>query len=202
MIEEKGNKGQRRAKLEYLEEYLAYYLCHADVLVFWMDWDKVGENIWVQVTEFIKNCIKGFPLENIFRAEFFSLRHHQIQESFRSLKMKIDESKSLGVYARMQIDLRLGLSYSTLNSNRLARFFPEDNKIKAKSPVSYGPCQFPTFWFWYERMRKIRDFKPREYWSPVIQIVVAEQNVQLTYENNEMSSEIEAKKILTAIKDK
>ena len=37
MEEEKENKVGRRVELEYLEEYLAYYLCHADVLVFWMD---------------------------------------------------------------------------------------------------------------------------------------------------------------------
>ena len=74
----KGNKPRQRANLKLLEEYLAYYLGNADVWIFWMDWDKVGENIWIQVTEFIKNCISGFPLENIFRAEFFSLKHQQI----------------------------------------------------------------------------------------------------------------------------
>ena len=164
-----------------------------------MDWDKVGENIWIQVTELIKNNIERFPLENIFRAEFFSLNHQQILKSYENLRMKVDESKSLGVYARMIIDLRLGLSYSTLNTNRLAEFFPNENK--AKSPVSYGPCQFPTFWFWYERMCEIRDFKPRKYWSPVIQIVVNKQEIELTYEDNEMESKDEAIEILTAIKN-
>ena len=59
--------------------------------------------------------------------------------------MKVDESKSLGVYARMLIDLKLGVSYSALNTSQFARFFPKDSR--AKTPVSYGPCQFPTFWF-------------------------------------------------------
>ena len=50
-------------------------------------------------------------------------------------------------------------------------------------------------------MRKIRDFESKYYWSPVIYIVLAEQEIQLTYEDNEMSSLDEAKEILTEIKD-
>ena len=85
------------AKLQHLEEYLRYYLNGADVLVFWMDWDKVGENIWFQIKELLKNELPRFPLENIFRAEFFSLRHKEIWKSYKNLKMKIDESTVFNV---------------------------------------------------------------------------------------------------------
>ena len=51
-------------------------------------------------------------------------------------------------------------------------------------------------------MCEIRDFKPRKYWSPVIQIVVNKQKIELTYEVNEMESKDEAIEILTAIKDR
>ena len=50
-------------------------------------------------------------------------------------------------------------------------------------------------------MCEIRDFNSRMYWSPVIQIVVAQQAIQLTYEDNEVSSIDEATEILTEIKN-
>ena len=50
-------------------------------------------------------------------------------------------------------------------------------------------------------MCEIRNFKPRKYWSPVIQIIVAQQKIHLTYEDNNVNSELEAKKILISIKD-
>ena len=182
---------EHSANLQHLEEYLNYYLNEADVLIFWMDWDKVGENIWLQVTEYIKNCISGFPLENIFRAEFFSLSHKDIWKSYMNLKMKIDESKSSGVYARMEIDLRVGVSYSELIRSRLSRLF---NKYNEKGDwVSYGPWQFPTLWFCYERMKEIEQFESEDYWTPVVEILFAEQKIHLNYKDWKMESEVEAK---------
>ena len=75
--------------------------------------------------------------------------------------MKPDKQRSLGVYARMAIDLRVGISYSVLNNSKLSKYVTKDKN--SKDLITYGPWHFPTFWFWYERMKEIRNFKPKEY---------------------------------------
>ena len=51
--------------------------------------------------------------------------------------MKLDEKRSLGVYARMTIDLRVGISYSVLNNSKLSKYVTKDKN--SKDLITYGP---------------------------------------------------------------
>ena len=50
-------------------------------------------------------------------------------------------------------------------------------------------------------MKEIMNFKPKEYWVSILEVLVEEKSIELMYENEEFSSKSEAKEILIAIKD-
>ena len=99
----------------------------------------------------------------------------------------------------MEIDLRVGISFSELISSKLSELF--NPYYEKGDTVSYGPWQFPTFWFCYERMQEIKDFESEVYWIPTVEILYDEQIIQLKYTNSKIESEVEAKQKLLAIKN-
>ena len=148
----------------------------------------------------MKDSFPKFNLENIFRAKFHSLKHQEIVESFENLNMKPDERKSLGVDARLAIDLRVGISFSVQNTSKLARYISKNKN--SVDLITYGPCQFPTFWFWYERLQEIKNFKLENFWTPVLYIEVDNQRVELNYKEEKLTSLSEAKEVIKEIINK
>ena len=116
--EEKIQRSGRRVKLRYLEKHLKYILAKADVVVFWMDYDKAGENIWFQIIELIQENFKDFDLNNLFRVEFSSLNSHDIKEAFKNVMKKPDRLLAENLYAKQEIDLRVGYAFSLLNNTK------------------------------------------------------------------------------------
>jgi DNA topoisomerase III len=72
------------------------------------------------------------------------------------------------------------------------------NEMKRKDTViSYGPCQFPAFWFCHQRALKIDQFKPENYWKAVVSVISdTNDKVDLNYENIKLGSLEEAEQIL------
>lgn len=95
----------------------------------------------------------------IKRAHFSAVTHGDIMKAIKSLTPP-NPNLADAVFARQEIDLRIGASFTRFQSI----YFKDLLGIDSSTPVSYGPCQFPTLGFIVERYQKIRDFKSQKFW--------------------------------------
>lgn len=69
------------------------------------------------------------------------------------------------VDARMELDLRIGASFTRFQTLRLQRVFPQS---LAENLVSYGSCQFPTLGFVVERFKERMNFQSEPFWRIIV----------------------------------
>lgn len=65
----------------------------------------------------------------------------------------------------MELDLRIGASFTRFQTLRLQRAFP--NQL-AESLISYGSCQFPTLGFVVERFKERENFQSEPFWRIIV----------------------------------
>eukprot|EP00347_Sterkiella_histriomuscorum_P011161 403373519 len=138
------------------------YAKNADMLILWLDCDREGEAIAFEVIEIVRE-IK--PDIEIKRAHFSALTK---QDIFRAITTRLTEpnkNQADAVFARQEIDLRIGASFTRLQSMK----FKDVIGANQKQVLSYGPCQFPTLGFVVERFTKVSKFEPEKYWTITIQ---------------------------------
>jgi len=160
----------------------------ADFLCLWLDCDREGENICFEVISVLE---KFFPdRSRIFRAKFSALTEVAIQNAWDTMwreKTRPNAAISQSVDARQELDLRIGVSFTRLITEKCKR------SAKASFPtlasrmeaLSYGPCQSPTLKFVVDRHNSIKNFKSSKFWRPKIKLNVgprAFSSVQLTHE--------------------
>jgi DNA topoisomerase III len=127
-----------------------------DWLILWLDWDREGEGIAYEVISIVKERAKKIEIK---RAHFSAVTQGDIMKAINSLTPP-NPNLADAVFARQEIDLRIGASFTRFQSI----YFKELLGIDSKTPVSYGPCQFPTLGFIVERYQRIRDFKTQKFW--------------------------------------
>ncbi|KAH3902073.1 related to DNA topoisomerase 3 [Saccharomycodes ludwigii] len=152
----------------------------ADYLMIWTDCDREGEyigweiymaanygtNNWnIRMNTTTTAGQPKFNESNTFRAIFSHLERSHIINATRNPK-KLDQKSIDAVSARMEIDLRAGLSFTRFLTN----FFQNNKLVDAKVVVSYGPCQFPTLGFVVDRDDRIEKFVPENFWYLEISI--------------------------------
>lgn len=148
----------------------------------------------------LRKISNKFDLNNLFRAEFSSLSSDDIKEAFVRIKKRPNERIAEGVYVHEEIDLRVGYAFSLLNNMKLRRIISYSADTEAL--INYGPCQFPTFWFCFERVIERRKLKPKQYWTLVIKIKHGSQILELKSESGKVKSKAKAKEIFESIKNK
>ena len=126
-------------------------------LVLWLDCDREGENIALEVVD----CCKVVsPRLQVHRARFSAVTPRDIDRAMRNLGPP-DSRLSWAVDARQEIDLRLGAVFTRFQTMFMRRHCPVvDQKV-----VSFGPCQFPTLGFVVERSWAVESFLPEEFWT-------------------------------------
>jgi len=173
-----------------------------DVLVLWLDCDREGENICFEVIgEAVPQMQprRQFPdaYEGcIFRAQFSSLAAVDLREAMRTLGVP-DICQAHSVDARQEIDLRLGVAFSRLQTLYFRKHF--GNQL-GKKMVTYGPCQFPTLWFCVKRHCEIEDFVPVPFWNLQLTISVDGQHFLCRRAAGEFWNEDEASQILASVR--
>ncbi|CAI2362410.1 unnamed protein product [Moneuplotes crassus] len=197
MKDMKGKK--KKADMKFLVRHLCYYIDGSDMIVLWFDNDTSGENICFQIRRMLQNYRfdKNDPYsktwyrrDNIMRAKFSSLSRKSIFDAFNNLKTHPDEKLALAHDLRSEIDLRLGISFSVLLSNELQSYL----RVVKDFTTSYGPCQFPTFWFVYQRQAKIDNALAQPYWLPVITIETQRGvELELEFKHRKFETKREAK---------
>eukprot|EP01060_Flectonema_neradi_P029887 TRINITY_DN4237_c0_g2_i1.p1 TRINITY_DN4237_c0_g2~~TRINITY_DN4237_c0_g2_i1.p1 ORF type:complete len:760 (+),score=136.87 TRINITY_DN4237_c0_g2_i1:79-2358(+) len=139
-----------------------------NVLCLWLDCDREGENICFEVMSQtlhkmdIKYELPGAYRQCVYRAQFSSLVATDIKQAMDSLSVP-NENLSNSVDARQELDLRIGIAFSRLQTQFFRKHF---GKQLGKPMVTYGPCQTPTLWFCVHRHNQIELFVPKPYWVP------------------------------------
>ena len=76
--------------------------------------------------------------------------------------VQLDQAQADAVEARTILDLRIGAAFTRMQTFALQRRF---EAIKEQgTPISYGPCQFPTLGFVVSRYEQVRTFEPETFW--------------------------------------
>ncbi|KAL5524020.1 hypothetical protein ACEPAG_8193 [Sanghuangporus baumii] len=141
-----------------IEENLKQEARRADELMIWTDCDREGENIG---SEIVKICRKVNRRIRVTRARFSAIIAQQIHRAAQN-PVELDQAQSDAVEARTILDLRLGAAFTRMQTLNLQRRF---NQIQdAGTPVSYGPCQFPTLGFVVSRYEQVQSFVPETFW--------------------------------------
>lgn len=83
---------------------------------------------------------------------------HVIQAAHSPLDM--DERLVNAVTARIELDLRIGASFTRLQTLQLQSL----SENLSQAVISYGSCQFPTLGFVVDRYNRVRNFKPETFW--------------------------------------
>ncbi|KAH3742919.1 DNA topoisomerase [Pelomyxa schiedti] len=128
-----------------------------DWLVLWLDCDREGENIAMEV---VQVCHEANRRIEVFRAHFSSLVGQEIRNACNKLTSP-DEKASAAVDARQEVDLRIGAAFTRFQTKRLQNSFAG----LPSSVISYGPCQFPTLGFVVDRYWQIQNFIEETFWS-------------------------------------
>lgn len=136
-----------------------------DILVLWLDCDREGENIAMEVVE---ACRSVKPNMDARRARFSALTAQDLQHACNNL-VAPNVLDSLAVDARSEIDLRSGAAFTRLQTMRLQNKYQGIDGL-----ISYGPCQFPTLGFIVDRYLEVEAFVPEPFWS--LKCEVANEN--------------------------
>ncbi|KIW82651.1 hypothetical protein Z517_05678 [Fonsecaea pedrosoi CBS 271.37] len=143
----------------------------ARILFIWTDCDREGEHIGGEVRDQAK---KGNPTIVVKRAKFSNTeRAHVIHAAHSPIDM--DECQVSAVAARIELDLRIGASFTRLQSLELQRL--SDNL--RDQTISYGSCQFPTLGFVVDRYNRVRNFKPETFW--LIKLVHVRNRIKVNF---------------------
>lgn len=134
---------------------------NAQLLMIWTDFDREGEFIGYEI---YRAAVKGrihLGIQDVWRAQFSHLERQHILYAARNPK-RLDMNSVRAVECRMEIDLRVGASFTRF----LTELFRRSHVIQLEkgSLISYGTCQMPTLGFVVDRYHRVKSFVPEKYW--------------------------------------
>jgi DNA topoisomerase III len=185
-----------------MPEHIAAEAKGADVVVLWLDCDREGENICFEVIELAlphmkhRNSWPGAYEGCVYRAHFSSLSAVDLVQAMANLGQP-DINQSHSVDTRQEIDLRLGVAFSRLQTSYFRTHF--GNQL-GKKMVSYGPCQFPTLWFCVQRHCQIEAFVPVPFWHLSLTVTLEGQTLSCQHFGGEMWDGTEARMKMEALR--
>jgi len=153
---------------------------NAKALFVWTDCDREGEFIGTEVRQIAADANpRLLQPGNTVRARFSNIERDHIVHAARN-PVTIDEYQSQAVQARIELDFRIGASFTRLQTLRLkswiaARGIDEEN-LKV---LSYGTCQFPTLGFVVDRYFTVKNFKPEPFWS--IKVMHVKDDIEVKF---------------------
>jgi DNA topoisomerase-3 len=137
----------------------------ADVLYIWTDCDREGERIGTEIRSVAAQSNQALGraggtvrahFSNIERAHIIRAAHHPTN---------LDEAQADAVASRIELDLRVGASFTRHLTLSLRPVLQRGNPSEASKLISYGSCQFPTLGFIVERYLRVQNFIREPFWS-------------------------------------
>lgn len=155
------SKGVPKGENEKIRRNLQQLARTCQWLVLWLDCDREGENIAFEV---IQVCTEVNPRLTIRRARFSALVYADLARAVANLALP-NENEAKAVDARQEIDLRIGASFTRLQTLLLQNKFDWSNHaVDGRVLLSYGPCQFPTLGLIVQRAWEIQAHISEPFW--------------------------------------
>lgn len=137
---------------------------NSDYLMIWTDCDREGEFIGYLIFKAAEKS--GITLNKTYRAQFSHLeRGHILYASQNPGRLDINAVNA--VSCRMEIDFRVGTSFTRLLTDGLKQF----QIIEKKEVASYGTCQFPTLGFIVDRYKRVKSFKSEMFYYLSVEVL-------------------------------
>lgn len=155
-------------------ENIAEEARNADKLMIWTDCDREGEYIGFEIMNAARKYNRNLGLNNIWRARFSHLERNHIIRAAKN-PVNLDMSAVSAVSCRMEIDLRVGTSFTRLLTDQLR----QKGIIEKNELASYGTCQFPTLGFVVDRYKRVKSFTPEPFWY--IEIETRKENKKTVF---------------------
>ncbi|KAI7578670.1 DNA topoisomerase III, partial [Hortaea werneckii] len=115
---------------------------------------------------------------NTVRARFSNVeRAHMIHAAQHPIEL--DEMQANAVYSRIELDLRIGASFTRKLTLSLQQLLQQSSGGDRPQVISYGSCQFPTLGFVVERYFRVRNFVPETFWS--IKVVHRKEDIPVNF---------------------
>jgi DNA topoisomerase-3 len=140
---------------------------HSQILFIWTDCDREGEHIGGEVRDVaLKTNPRLRQPGKTVRARFSNIERTHIIQAART-PIPLDESQVNAVAARIELDLRIGLSFTRWQTITIVDYLKARGVfgVDEKRVLSYGSCQFPTLGFVVDRYFMVKDFVPEPYWA-------------------------------------
>ncbi|KAI5952746.1 TOP3 [Candida jiufengensis] len=147
---------------------------NSDKLMIWTDCDREGEYIGKEIFDAANKGNRRITINNVWRSKFSHLERNHVVRAANS-PIELDMKAANAVQCRMEVDLRVGLSFTRLLTDNLKR----SSIIKDKEVASYGTCQFPTLGFVVDRFKRVKNFKPEPFWY--IEPMVRKENKKTNF---------------------
>ncbi|KAG0022004.1 DNA topoisomerase [Entomortierella chlamydospora] len=129
----------------------------ADQVMIWTDCDREGENIGAEIANV---CQRQNRRILVYRARFSSVTPAEVHRAMQN-PVQLDMRQADAVDARIELDLRVGASFTRFQTLSFKSRFPE----LLDGVISYGPCQFPTLGFVVDQYRRVENFIPENFWK-------------------------------------
>ncbi|XPS81938.1 DNA topoisomerase [Ascochyta lentis] len=91
----------------------------------------------------------------------------------------LDEAQADAVASRIELDLRVGASFTRHLTLSLGPLLQRGNLSEASRFISYGSCQFPTLGFIVERYLRVRNFISEPFWG--IKLMYQKAGISVTF---------------------
>lgn len=144
---------------------------YARALFIWTDCDREGEHIGSEVRQV---ALQGNPQLEVKRAKFSNTeRAHVMRAALNPIDL--DDRQVNAVAARIELDLRLGASFTRFQTLALQKLGGD----LAERVISYGSCQFPTLGFVVDRYFRVKNFVPEPFWS--IKVIHKRDNIDVHF---------------------
>lgn len=138
---------------------------YCQMLYIWTDCDREGENIGSEIRDI---AAKGNPIfrqsDKVARARFSNIEHNHVVNAARN-PIRLDEMQSNAVASRIELDLRIGASFTRQLTLSIRNLLPINSDTGKGQVISYGGCQFPTLGFVVDRYFRVRNFVPETFWG-------------------------------------
>ncbi|CAK7895942.1 DNA topoisomerase 3 [[Candida] anglica] len=152
---------------------------NANILMIWTDCDREGEFIGWEILQAARSTNTNLTADNVWRSQFSHLeRTHVLQAAKNPVKLDVNAVKA--VSCRMELDLRVGASFTRL----LTDLFRKSTVVqldKGSNLISYGTCQFPTLGFIVDRYNRVKNFVSEPFWFLCVDVKRDNQTVQFTW---------------------
>lgn len=137
----------------------------ADVLYTWTDCDREGEHIGTEIRSVAAQSNQALGRAGgTVRAHFSNIERAHIIHAAQ-YPTDLDEAQADAVASRIELDLRVGASFTWHLTLSLRPIPQRGNLSEASQLISYGSCQFPTLGFIVERYLRVRNFVREPFWG-------------------------------------